>query len=88
MYAGNIGLSLPVALYNIRQSYREVDQIAMSLIQPMFLQGTGKNRTFLESLRPLVSTSVAMVISFVWVIHSPNNILERDPRMVFYLTGN
>jgi len=72
MYFGNVGMTLPVALYNIRQSY---------------IEGTGKNRTFVESLRPLVSTSVAMLISFLWVVNSPNNILERDPRMVFYLTG-
>jgi len=72
MYVGNVGLSLPVALYNIRQSYRE---------------GTGKNRTLVECVRPLVSTAVAMFLSFLWVTHSPNNILEKDPRMVFYLTG-
>jgi len=72
MYFANVGLSLPIALYNIRASYKE---------------GTGKKRSLPESLRPLVSTAVAMTLSFIWIVHSPNNVLEQDPRMVFYVTG-
>jgi len=71
-YLGNLGLTLPIAIYNIRQGYKE---------------GTGKNRTFLEAVRPLVSTHVAMGLFFIWVLCSPNNVLERDPRCVFLLTG-
>ena len=51
------------------------------------LQGTGKNRSFLEAMRPLVSTVVAMVLFFIWVLWSPSGILERDPRCMFLLTG-
>merc|ERR1740131_324578 len=40
-----------------------------------------------ESLRPLMSTLLAMIFSFIWVIYSPHNILELDPRCMFYLTG-
>ena len=40
-----------------------------------------------EALRPLVSTAVAMVMFFIWVLASPNNILDLDPRCMFYLTG-
>ena len=40
-----------------------------------------------EALRPLVSTAVAMVLFFIWVLGSPNNILDLDPRCMFYLTG-
>jgi len=71
-YLGNIGMGIPVALYNIRQSY---------------IDGTGKNRSLSEALRPLVSTAVAMVLFFMWVLASPNNILDLDPRCMFYLTG-
>jgi len=72
VYFGNLGLTLPTALYNIYISYKE---------------GTGKNRTFLEAMRPLVSTSVACGLCFFWILRSPNNILEADPRCVFFLTG-
>jgi len=71
-YLGNIGFTLPMAFYNIRQSYKD---------------GTGKNRTLTEAVRPLVSTLAAMVLFFVWVLASPNDILSLDPRCMFYLTG-
>merc|ERR1712098_594658 len=65
--------------YNIRQGY---------------IQGTGKNRSFLEAMRPLVSTLVAMVLFFIWVLKSPSidtkspsGILDKDPRCMFLLTG-
>ena len=38
-------------------------------------------------MRPLVSTLIAMVLCFIWVLRSPNNILELDPRCLFLLTG-
>lgn len=72
MYLGNVGMTLPIALYNIRTSY---------------IEGTGKNRTFVEAMRPLLSTILAMALSFIWVVNSPHNILKMDPRMVFFLTG-
>ena len=50
-------------------------------------QGTGKNRSLSEALRPLVSTAVAMVMFFIWVLASPNDILELDLRCMVYLTG-
>lgn len=71
-YLGNVVLALPVSLLNIRNSYRD---------------GTGKDRTFLEAVRPLVSTLVALLLSFLWVLASRNNVLELDPRCVFLLTG-
>ena len=71
-YLGNVGLSLPVVLWNLRVAYRD---------------GTGKNRTFLEAIRPLVATTVACVLCFIWVLNSQNDVLEKDPRCVFLLTG-
>ena len=38
-------------------------------------------------MRPLVSTLIAIVVCFTWVLWSPNNILELDPRCLFLLTG-
>ena len=51
------------------------------------LQGTGKKRSFVEAMRPLVSTTLAMALFFLWILNSPNNILEHDPRCCYYLTG-
>jgi len=71
-YTGNVGMTLPIALWNIKIAYRD---------------GTGKDRTFLEAVRPLVSTLIAMFFCFLWVLNSPNNILEQDIRCIFLLTG-
>jgi hypothetical protein len=38
-------------------------------------------------MRPLVSTTVAMAFFFLWILFSPNNILEQDPRCCYFLTG-
>ena len=71
-YIGNVGMSLPVALWSIRLSY---------------LEGTGKNRPFLEAIRPLAATTVACLLCVAWVAASPNDILQQEPRIVFVLTG-
>jgi len=71
-YLGNIGFTLPVALYNIRKSYQD---------------GSGKGRSFVEATRPLVSTLIAMLLFFIWVCWSPNKVLDLDPRCMFFLTG-
>ena len=51
------------------------------------LQGTGKNRSLYEALRPMVSTIVACIMFFIWVRASRNDILNLDPRCMFFLTG-
>jgi ethanolaminephosphotransferase len=71
-YAGVIGLAFPIALYNIWKSYRDE---------------TGKMRTFLEANRPLVPVTLAIIISFVWVVNSKNKILEADVSCFFYMSG-
>ena len=71
-YMGNLGMTLPVALWTIRIAYRD---------------GTGKDRSFSEAMRPLVATSVAMLLCFAWVLGSPSDILVLDPRCVYLLTG-
>jgi hypothetical protein len=34
-----------------------------------------------------MSTTVAMAFFFLWILCSPNNILEQDPRCCYFLTG-
>merc|ERR1712226_977262 len=47
----------------------------------------GKGRSFMEAMCPLVSTFVAMGLCFLWVLGSQNDIIQLDPRCVFFLTG-
>ncbi|ODN01851.1 Ethanolaminephosphotransferase 1 [Orchesella cincta] len=72
LYAGSIGLSMPVAIYNVFMSYRH---------------GTGKMRPFFEMLRPLYSTFVLFIATTLWVCLSPTNILLDQPRIFFYMVG-
>jgi ethanolaminephosphotransferase len=72
LYAGSMGLSVPVALRNTYRSYRD---------------GTGKMRPFLEAVRPLVSFVIAFGLFLAWICGSPNEVLRLDPRMVFYASG-
>lgn len=64
--------NLPVVLWNIYKSYRD---------------RTGKMRSFAEAMRPMVAVIVFMIISTVWVVTSPANIVDLDPRAVYFVTG-
>jgi len=72
LYLGIVGLAIPISLYNIWMSYKE---------------GTGKMRSFVEANRPLVSITLAIIVSFVWVVNSKNNILEEDFTCFLYMSG-
>lgn len=72
MYGGSLIASLPVAVYNIYRAYRD---------------GTGKNRSLWEATRPLASPFLFFIMTSVWVLASPTNILERDPRCFTFLVG-
>lgn len=48
---------------------------------------TGKMRTFPEAIRPLVPLVLLFAISTIWIVHSPNNILEKDPRIIYFGIG-
>ena len=72
LYLGSMGLAVPVAIRNTYRSYRD---------------GTGKMRPFLEAVRPLISFLVALMLFMSWALASPNDILEKDPRMYFYVSG-
>lgn len=72
LYAGSLGLAFPMAMRNIYVSYRD---------------GTGKMFPFVEAIRPMVSFSLALVLFMTWATRSPNDILVKDPRMFFYVSG-
>jgi ethanolaminephosphotransferase len=72
LYAGSIGLSMPVACYNVYRGYKDK---------------TGKMRPFFEASRPLFSPVILMIVTTLWVFLSPVDILEIEPRMFFYMVG-
>lgn len=49
--------------------------------------GTGKNRTLWEANRPLVCPFTFFALTSLWVLASPTNILERDPRCYTFMVG-
>ncbi|XP_036215932.2 ethanolaminephosphotransferase 1 [Bactrocera oleae] len=52
-----------------------------------YVQRTGKMRCFSEAMRPLWPLLVFLVIMLLWPFISPNNIMEKDPRIMFLLSG-
>ena len=72
LYLGSLVSSLPMSFYNIYQSYKEK---------------TGKMLGPVEALRPLISPVILFSVFTLWVVFSPNNIIERDPRLFMWLIG-
>lgn len=48
---------------------------------------TGKMRTFVECVRPLISLSIYLAITLLWLNYSPTDIINNDTRAVYLLTG-
>lgn len=48
---------------------------------------TGKLRTLVDAFRPLYPVFGMFVISTLWLLFSPNNIMTVDPRMFIMVTG-
>eukprot|EP00096_Caligus_rogercresseyi_P010298 TRINITY_DN3701_c0_g2_i2.p1 TRINITY_DN3701_c0_g2~~TRINITY_DN3701_c0_g2_i2.p1 ORF type:complete len:419 (+),score=97.28 TRINITY_DN3701_c0_g2_i2:125-1381(+) len=71
LYLGSVGLTVPAGLLNIYRSYRD---------------GTGKNRPFLEAIRPLSSFASALSICLSWILLNPS-ILNDHPRVFYYTSG-
>lgn len=44
-------------------------------------------RTFVDAIRPLLPLAVLFMISTIWIVHSPSNIIEKDPRIIFLAIG-
>ncbi|CAH0581193.1 unnamed protein product [Chrysodeixis includens] len=72
LYFSAMLTSQTVILWNIYKSYRD---------------GTGKMRPLGEAVRPLVPLVIFFVLSSVWAIYSPTDIINRAPRIFYILTG-
>ena len=57
------------------------------ILNRAYRDGTGKNRSFLEANRPLVSPFAFFSLTTIWVLASPIGILEKDPRCFTLLVG-
>ncbi|KAJ8976721.1 hypothetical protein NQ317_000153 [Molorchus minor] len=72
LYVSSLISNIPVVFYNIYNSYK---------------YRTGHMRPFTEAIRPLVPLAIFFVITLIWVLKSPANIVEKDPRALFFLMG-
>ncbi|OAF70547.1 hypothetical protein A3Q56_01701 [Intoshia linei] len=64
--------STAVTLYNIYSSYINKTIISKSLI---------------DSIRPIIPIITHYTVVILWVLYSPNNIIEKKPRLVYLVTG-
>ncbi|CAH4037838.1 ethanolaminephosphotransferase 1 [Pieris brassicae] len=72
LYLSAMLTSQTVILWNIYKSYRDK---------------TGKMRSFTETIRPLIPLAVFFVLSSIWALYSPTDIINRGPRLFYVLTG-
>lgn len=72
LYVGAYGISFTMACLNIYHAYRE---------------GTHKQKSFVEAMRPLVSLLVAFCLCVFWAYASPNDVLTLDTRCFFVMSG-
>ncbi|XP_031632846.1 ethanolaminephosphotransferase 1 isoform X2 [Contarinia nasturtii] len=72
LYISGLVTSHPFIIYRIIMSYRK---------------RTGKMRPFIEAVRPLFPFLTLFAITTIWVLGSQNDILSKEPRMLFLLFG-
>ncbi|OQR68028.1 ethanolaminephosphotransferase 1-like [Tropilaelaps mercedesae] len=72
LHFGAAGLGLPVSLWNIYRGYK-----AKTLQHYSWWEGT----------RPLVAPTAFFALTTYWVLNSPIQILEAQPRVMFVLVG-
>lgn len=72
LYISSLISNVPVVVFNIYNSYKNK---------------TGHMRPFTEAIRPLMPIATFFIITLVWVLKSPSNIIETDPRALFFLMG-
>ncbi|KAM3964112.1 ethanolaminephosphotransferase 1 [Aphomia sociella] len=72
LYFSAMLTSQTVILWNIYKSYRD---------------RTGKMRSFMEAMRPLMPVAIFFTLSTLWAIYSPTDIISRAPRLYYILTG-
>ncbi|XP_023013923.1 ethanolaminephosphotransferase 1 [Leptinotarsa decemlineata] len=72
LYVCSLISNVPVVAYNIYASYKN---------------GTGKMRSFSDAIRPLLPVSAFFLLTLIWILYSPSNIVDREPRALFFLLG-
>ncbi|XP_076320011.1 ethanolaminephosphotransferase 1-like isoform X1 [Tachypleus tridentatus] len=72
LYVGSFGMSLPVSLYNIYKGYKA---------------NTLKQKTFYEGMRPLFPVVTFLIMTTLWAVFSPSDIINKDPRIFYWMVG-
>ena len=71
-HVGSYALSIPVTLYNVNLAYQS---------------NSMKYKTFRETTRPLIPLFTLFSITVGWSYFSPNDVLNRQPRLFLFMTG-
>lgn len=72
LYISSAITNWPIVADNIYQSYKNK---------------TGHMRPFSEAVRPLVPLVLCYLVTYLWIMVSPSNVVDRDPRALFFLMG-
>ncbi|XP_013771759.1 ethanolaminephosphotransferase 1-like [Limulus polyphemus] len=72
LHVCSLGMSLPVSLYNIYKGYKS---------------NILKHKTFYESMCPLFPVMILFIITSLWAVFSPSDIMNTDPRIFFWMVG-
>ncbi|XP_025833367.1 ethanolaminephosphotransferase 1-like isoform X2 [Agrilus planipennis] len=72
IYVSSLSTTIPVAIFNIHKAYKN---------------GYGPLHSFSEAARPSIPIFIFLILSIIWVQKSPSDILEKDPRAVYFLTS-
>lgn len=71
-YLGTFTMNIPIVAWNVYRSYRDK---------------TGKNLRYIDASKPLWPFLTLFAFCFTWITFSPVNIIEKDPRAVYIITG-
>lgn len=65
-------VTLPMSLYNILKGYRN---------------NTLKHSSLYEAMLPFLSPVLLFILSTIWVVYSPSNVLDQQPRVFYLMVG-
>jgi ethanolaminephosphotransferase len=71
-HVGSYAMSIPVTLYNVNLAIRSK---------------TLKHKSWGERTRPLIPLFALFSITVGWSVYSPNDILDKHPRLFLFMTG-
>uniref|UniRef100_A0A7N8YM03 Ethanolaminephosphotransferase 1 n=1 Tax=Mastacembelus armatus TaxID=205130 RepID=A0A7N8YM03_9TELE len=70
--ACSFAVTLPMSLYNVLKAYRS---------------DTLKHSSLYEAFLPFLSPVLLFILSTIWVVYSPSNILDLQPRIFYLMVG-